>query len=196
MNDKTYCFFGDSVTQGAYVQNTWVELLQHFLEEKYQDDFVNVFNLGIGGNTSKDVLKRFDNECSSRYPTHIIFAVGINDSAYLLSSSKSIVEERQFVMTLKELIVRAHIFSQDIIFLGLALGDDTGLQPFPGSSRGKSFTHHRMDAYDKIIKDVAEENGCTYIHIQDKLLPDDFLDGLHPNAEGHKKIFEIIKEWL
>ena len=42
--DKTYLIFGDSVTQAAYVKVGWVDLLSRYLEGKYPNDFVNVFN--------------------------------------------------------------------------------------------------------------------------------------------------------
>ena len=45
--DRTYCIFGDSVTQAAYVKTGWVDLLKQCLESKYSDDFINVFNLSI-----------------------------------------------------------------------------------------------------------------------------------------------------
>jgi lysophospholipase L1-like esterase len=32
--------------------------------------------------------------------------------------------------------------------------------------------------------------------MQDVLQKDDFIDGLHPNQKGHKKMFERIKKHL
>lgn len=46
--DRTYCIFGDSVTQAAYIETPWVDLLREYLEKKYSNDFINVFNLGVG----------------------------------------------------------------------------------------------------------------------------------------------------
>ena len=191
--DKTYCIFGDSITQAAYAKTGWVELLKQFLEEKYQNDFINVFNLGVGGNTSENLLKRFENEAFNRKPTDLVFEIGNNDSGYFGAPVKPITEESKFVLNLEELIRKAKKFSQKITFIGLVLGDDSILQPFPGSSTNKAYSRERVKAYDKIVKDVSEKNGCRFIEIMDKLDFNDFQDGLHPNEQGHRKMFEVIK---
>lgn len=194
--DKTYCIFGDSIAQAAYAKTGWVELFKQFLEEKYQGDFINVFNLGVGGNTSEDLLKRFENESSVREPTEIIFSIGNNDSGYFGVPVKPITEESKFALNLEDLIKKAKKFSQKITFIGLVLGDDSILQPFPGSSTNKAYSRERVKAYDEIVKDVSEKNGCRFIKVMDKLDFSDFQDGLHPNEQGHRKMFEVIKNYF
>ena len=90
----------------------------------------------------------------------------------------------------------ARKFTQDIIFVGLVLGDDSILKPFPESSTGKSYSQDQVDAYDKIIKEIAEKRGCKFIKLLNELSFDDFQDGLHPNEPGHKKMFEVIKKYF
>lgn len=191
--DRTYCIFGDSVAQAAYVKTGWVEQFRQFLEEKYPGDFINVFNLGIGGNTSENILQRFAFESSARKPTDIIFAIGINDSGYSKILSKPIVEENKFVANLEELISMAKKYCQNISFIGLALGDDSILKPFSKSSTGKSYSKERAKIYDRIIYNISEKNRCKFVYLMDKLNFEDFQDGLHPNEKGHRKMFEIIK---
>ncbi len=190
--DRTYCVFGDSIVQAAYIKNSWVDFLKNYLEEKHVEDFINVFNLGIGGNTTDDVLSRLENEAKFRGPTSLIFGVGINDSGYFRFPEKPIVEKERFISNLENIIKISKKFTNDIIFTGLVLGDDSLLQPFPGSSQGKSYTTERTIGYDKLIKEIAEKNNCKYIYLFDKLGFEDFSDGLHPNESGHKKIFEVI----
>jgi acyl-CoA thioesterase I len=194
--DKTFCIFGDSVTQAAYVKVGWVELLRQYLEKKYPGDFINVFNLGIGGNTSDDIVRRFDAEASFREPTDLIFAFGVNDSGYFRVPSKPIVEESRFVSNVESLVDKAKNITKNISFVGLTIGDDSLLQPFPGSSQGKSYTRDRVVTYDRIIKRISDQSLCRYIHLMDKLNVEDFLDGLHPNEEGHRKMFEVIKMYF
>jgi lysophospholipase L1-like esterase len=177
--DKSYCIFGDSVIQAAYVKVSWVTLLKQYLEDKYKDGFINVFNLGIGGNTTGDLLKRFNSEALSRSPTTIIFAVGIDDTKYY--------NPIQFKSNLEKLIKLAKGFTPEIIFVGLVLGDWTGDEPF---------SRERTTNYNQIIKEVAESKECKFIQLQDKLNSRDFRDGLHPNDQGHRKMFEVIKKYL
>lgn len=196
--DKTYCIFGDSVTQAAYVGNGWVNLLRIHLEDKFPDDFVNVFNLGVGGNTTDDILARFENESSARIPTSLIFAVGVNDSAYIQNISRPIVGEKMFKSNLERLCDLATKFSTDITFVGLVLGDDSILKPFPGGMEDEdwSYDRKRTENYNNILKTVAESRNCKFIQLLDKLNPEDFEDRPHPNEQGHRKMFEVIKEYF
>ncbi len=174
--DKTYCIFGDSVTQAAYVKVGWVQLFQQYLENKYKDDFVNVFELGIGGNTTDDILKRLQYEASSRNPNFILFAVGINDTKF--------GSTEQFKSNLIKLIEQAKTFTQEITFIGLVLGDYKGDEPF---------TTEKATDYNRIIKEVSDSNNCKFVQLQEMLKPSDFMDDLHPNEQGHQKMFEVIK---
>lgn len=192
--DKTYCIFGDSVTQASYIKSGWAQLFRQYLEEKYNDQFINVFNLGIGGNTSDDILKRFKTESEARMPTDVIFAFGVNDSGYFRTLDKPIVPEDRFVKNIENLISEAKTYSKNITFIGLTLGDDSLLKPFPESSQGKSYDMDRVKDYDNKLNEIASKNQCKFVSIMDTLNPDDFLDGLHPNEQGHRKMFEVIKE--
>jgi len=194
--DKTCCIFGDSVVQAEYVKNSWPTLLREFLEEKYKNDWFDFFNLGIGGNTTYDILKRLKNECEARMSTQIVFGIGVNDSGYYKNSGDQIVPKEKFAGNLGKIIEISKKFTSDITFVGLVLGDDSLLQPFPESSQGKSYSRDRVVEYDKALENVATENGCKYIYLFDKLNNGDFMDGLHPNEKGHNKMFEEIKKFF
>lgn len=191
--DKTICVFGDSTVQAAYVKAGWVDLLRRHLEEKYPRDFVNVFKLGIGGHTSDDILQRFESEARVRAPSAIIFAFGVNDSGYFKVLTRPIVSAQRFTANVQAIITKAKQFSSDITFIGPALGDDSLLKPFPGSSRGKTYDRSRTEVYNRILEKTVTAGGCRFINLLDKLQPADFQDGLHPNDQGHTKIFEVIK---
>lgn len=186
--DKTFCIFGDSVVQAAYAKRGWVDMLREYLEKKYPNDFVNVFNLGVGGNTTDDMLKRFASEAAARIPTSIIFSVGVNDSGYYQTPDRPVVEPAQFRANLEKLIGAAQKVSADIIFVGLVLGK-------VGPDE-KTFTRQRTKDYDQIIKEVAEKHACRFIDLLDELAPEDFQDGLHPNDLGHRKMFAVIKKYF
>lgn len=177
--DKIYCFFGDSVTQASYVKRGWVDLLRIYLEEKYTEDDVSVFNLGINGNTTYDILKRFEAESKPRNPTSIIFAIGINDTKF--------DNENQFENNIKNIIEKAKRFNSDITFIGLVLGNDIVEE---------NFSLVKTKRYNQIMKDIAKSEKCRFIELFDKLEPGDFIDRLHPNEKGHQKMFEEIKKYF
>lgn len=188
---ESICIFGDSVTYGGYIKQNWVNLLRWELEEKLDD--VVVYNHGINAETSTAILKRLESEANPRNPTTIIIAIGVNDSAYILDTNEAITSIDTFENNLQEIINKAKQFTERIFLLGLALGDDSLLKPFPESNRGKSYDFQRVKNYNQKIKEAAEENKCTYIPLLDALHKEDFSDGLHPNEQGHRKIFESIK---
>ena len=57
------------------------------------------------------------------------------------------------------------------------------------------YTNENIQKYTKIMEDVCKENGVLFMDIK-PLNNDDFDDGLHPNTEGHRKIFEQVKDFL
>ena len=178
--DKTFCIFGDSVTQAAYVKNGWVDLLRGFLEEKYDDVFINVFNLGVGGNTTQDVLNRFVAEATSRNLTDIIFAVGVNDSA--------VETKEKFAANIEMLIGLASKITSKITFVGLVQGE--------GNSEDRIYVRKKVARYNSLLKGITEDSRCRFIELFNVLDFSDFSDGLHPNDQGHLKMFEVIKKWF
>lgn len=191
--DKTICVWGDSVAQAAYVKRGWVDLLKTYLENKYEDDFVNVFNLGIGGNSSEDILKRFTTESESRKPTDIVFAFGVNDSGYWGTKNKAVVTESKLENYIEKIIRIAREYTDKIIFIGLVMGGrKTGNEEIE-SGDGRRFKQERTKRYNEVIKKIVEKNNLGFVDLWDRLEDDDFSDAIHPNEEGHRKMFEKIK---
>jgi len=72
--------FGDSITYGAWdKEGGWVRRLRKFLDENYEDYLI--YNLGISGNNTDDLIERFEFETKQRLKendeTIIIFAIGV-----------------------------------------------------------------------------------------------------------------------
>ena len=57
------------------------------------------------------------------------------------------------------------------------------------------YTNKNIEMYSKIMQEVCTENKIPFLDIG-KLEDSDFDDGLHPNAEGHRKIFERVRDFL
>jgi lysophospholipase L1-like esterase len=199
--------FGDSITYGAWdKEGGWVQRLRKFLDEKNStnpDFYCLVYNLGISGDNSNDLLERFEFETKQRLEeneeTVIIFAVGVNDSQFVHSENKHRVPLNEFKENIQKLIKLAQKYSSKIIFVGLTTVDETKTTPIPWDA-DKSYQNKFIQKYNQIVKQVCKENKIYFVEIfeeftnlnHQKLLE----DGLHPNSEGHKKIFEIIKEFL
>ena len=108
------------------------------------------------------------------------------------------VEEKMFESNLKKLIDLAVKFSKDIMFIGPVLGNDSILKPLPGGMEDEdwSYDRKRTGNYNNILKNIVVSRNCKLIQLLDKLNSEDFEDGLHPNEQGHRKMFEIIKQYF
>jgi len=199
--------FGDSITYGAWdKEGGWVQRLRKFLDEKNLADYdfyCLVYNIGVSGDTINDLLERFEFETKQRSKeideTIIIFAIGLNDSQFVHSENKNRIPLENFKENIQKLIKSAKKFSSKIIFVGLSPVDETKTTPIPWDTN-KSYKNENIQKYNEIIKSVCEENKILFIEIFEdwmKLNYENLLeDGLHPNSEGHKKIFESVKEFL
>ena len=177
--------WGDSITYGAGDTTGlgWVGFLRsHFYEKDY-----GVYNRGICGDTTEDLLKRFEIEVNSIEPNLIILAVGINDSKIPEGQAGNKVPFAQFQKNIKELIDKAKSKAQKVIVVGLTeINEET-----VGSS--SVFRNETIKKYDDYLKEIADVEDVNYVDMQGVLdIQSDLEDGLHPNAKGYKKMFDKI----
>lgn len=201
--------FGDSIAYGAWdKQGGWVQRLRQFLDDKNLSDlgdFPNlIYNLGISGNTSQDLLERFEFEASQRSKDGedemiILFAIGSCDSDFVHSRNDFWVLPEKFEENIKKLIIFAQKFSLKIVFVGHTPADELRVCPMPWD-KDKSSKNENIQRYNQIIKQVCAKNNVYFIEIFENWIKIDYKklleDGLHPNSEGHQKIFEAVKNFL
>lgn len=71
-------FVGNSITEAGYYESyIWLYYMTRFPGER-----IEVMNVGIGGNTIKDIAARFDEDVVKRNPSAIVLTFGMNDSGY------------------------------------------------------------------------------------------------------------------
>ena len=201
--------FGDSIVYGAWdkeKEGGWVHRLRKFLDEKYLTDHnfdYPTYNLGISGDTTEDLLERFEFETKQRVEEGeemiIIFQIGINDSQWLLSQNNFRVPPEKFKENIQKLINIAQKFTSKTVFLGLTPVEDRKVNPIPWAPE-KSYRNEYVEEYNKIIKSTCSKNKIPFIEIFEEWVKSDYKnlleDGAHPNSEGHKKIFETVKDFL
>lgn len=171
---KIVCL-GDSITYGfplgpAY---SWVEMLFHGVTGE-------VINRGINGNTTTEMLDRFERHVLSSNPTHVIIMGGIND-VFLRESYDRII------WNLRAMVEKAR--ENDIqVILGIPTAVD---EP----------EFERMIERIRVwMKDYAGQNNIRVInfasafydndgHLRTELL---LPDGGHPTEEGYRAMFDTI----
>lgn len=186
------CVFGDSIAWGCNdTQNGgWVTLLRNYLETKEQD--ISVYNLGICGDTTAELLKRVKIEAEARQPDLIIFAIGINDAKSINNTSFPQTSPEQFHFHLKRLLTIARGFTDNILLVGLTQVHEQLTAPDPWGT-GESYQNNNIQLLDEIIRRVCAKEKLTFIPMDNVLTNTNLADGLHPNSTGHQKIFTVVK---
>jgi lysophospholipase L1-like esterase len=186
----TICIFGDSIVWGASdcERGGWADSLKNYL----MDDDIDVYNLGISGDTTEDLLKRFYTEAGARNPDIVIFAIGINDSLSL--DKDGLIKFQKNIILLAN---KAKKLTDKIIFIGLTSVDESRTTSYPSEETGEAYNNQSIGEYDEIIKSFCEDNNLIFVDVLGLLINDDDLcDGLHPSSSGHQKMFERIKETI
>jgi len=195
----TICIFGDSIAWGAVDPDGggWATRLRNYFESHglpiNQD--TDVYNLGVSGNNTDDLVIRFSVELKAREATFVIFAIGINDSQFVIPENKNRVSVERFRANLETMIAEAKNVGCGVALVGLTRVDESKTTPIPWNA-DKKYINADIEKYDQVLKDIADKEKLLYVDMNKTLSRDDLYDGLHPNTAGHKKIFEKIKEFL
>ncbi|MFH0755342.1 MAG: GDSL-type esterase/lipase family protein [bacterium] len=187
------CIFGDSITWGAgdSQKGGWVERFKIYFNKKYDYDIMT-YNLSINGNTTENLLVRIKNESEVRKPNIIVFAIGINDAQFIYSTNRNHISDNSFKNNIEKLYETAKKFTPKIIFIGLTSVDETKTKSILWNTN-ISYTNERIKNFDKIIKNFCIKNNLKFISVNNLLKNSDLADGLHPNTQGHIKMFKKIK---
>ena len=199
--------FGDSIIygRGDCEHEGWVGRMKVFYNREILEleKYLFIYNLGVSADTTKGLIERFEFETKRRLSKKrkniTIFGIGINDSCYSDDKKTLDVSSKQFKKNLQKLINLAWKFSSNIIFIGLTPVDESRTTPISWNAN-KFYKNEYIQKYNQIIKSVCVENKIHFIEIFDEFQKVDYKklleDGLHPNSEGHQKIFEIVKDFL
>lgn len=192
---KSICIFGDSTAWGAWdlEKGGWVNRLWFHVAKREDDNYVEVYNCSVSGGTTDTILERFESEAKIRNADAIIFQTGGNDAAYEHTPGNYLVAPEKFKKNMEEIIRRAKKITNNIIFMDLKNCDESKTMPVPWIDI--YYTNKNIQKYSEIMKEVCQKNNVLFLDLE-LLNNDDFDDGLHPNANGHEKIFVQVKDFL
>lgn len=195
--------FGDSITfgRGDLKNRGWCGRLRQDFESK---DYYNcLYNLGICGNTSSDLLARFDTEAKARIKfirdgdkQVIIFAIGINDTRLLNKEEIPEINLNEFKQNIQTLIEQAKKYTSDILFIGLTPVDEK----ITSNYEKTRFINSRIKSYNESIKELCNASNIPFFDMFRELSNIEYEplldDGLHPNSKGYQKMYDLISKFL
>lgn len=178
--------FGDSIAyglgDGRY--GGFVNRLKKRMDKRKYGNFV--YNLGIPGQTSKDIFQRVEEEITSRYNGYdnliLIFSVGIKDAIALNAEREYI---NNFNDTIDGIIHIAKKYTPNVYFLGI-LPVDYDIRT--------EYNSESVFEIDGNIRRICNDNRVNYLKMKEVIELKDLTDGLHPNTKGHQKIENYIYE--
>lgn len=199
----TVLLFGDSIVHGNWDPEGggWGQRLRRRLQERSKDDqmFV-VYNLGVCGDTSAQVLARFSSEAQCRLRradrTVVIFGVGVNDAKYNTETGTHRVSIEEYRQNISAFIEQARRVTSYVACTSILPIDETKTRPLPWNP-AEELRSVDVDAYDAALKDVCTKNEAPYLALRDlPWSPESFDDGLHPSTASHERIATRVIQQL
>jgi lysophospholipase L1-like esterase len=179
--------YGEGVFQG--VGKGYVALVDALLQTAYPERNIRVTNMGIGGNTVRDLKARWNRDVLDLKPDWLSVMIGINDVWRQFDQPaipESHVGLEEYEKTLGELVDMTLPGLQ-----GLVLMTPFYIEPNPEDAMRK-----RMDEYGRAVRRVAERYGAIFVDTQAAFAPAlNFMhptalasDRVHPSLAGHMMI--------
>jgi acyl-CoA thioesterase I len=197
--------FGASIVWGAndFEKGGWVDRFKVYFMNQSQSN--QVYNLGVSGHNSSQLLARIEQECFTRLKTgfrkvnSIIIHIGTNDAQYLESKKGNQIDQEQFKKNLLKIIKIARKFSDNLFFVSILPCDESRTCPI-FYNKDHFHKNENVEKYNNIIKEVCKTKKLGFIDVfsefKKKGYKDLLEDGLHPNDKGHELIFQEVKDFL
>jgi lysophospholipase L1-like esterase len=174
--------FGDSITQ------YWMSPVRGN-PTFFTDN--NWYNRGISGNTTADMLARFNYDLEQLAPKVMVFCGGTNDIA---QNDGVFVSNEEILENIKTMVTRAEAVGTTVILCSL----------LPANayywSTAIENPSQEIIKVNELIKAYANEKGITYVdywtplHDETNGLPQKYTsDGVHPNKECYTIMQNILK---
>lgn len=204
--------FGDSCTapRPGAVGKVYPERVSEALQSIGSS--LQVYNAGVGGNTTRDAIKRFDRDVLQYKPKVIVIQFGINDAAVDVWKSPPATTPRvpldEYLANLRQLVGRARKQNARVLLMTTnplrwtsKLKELYGKPPYhPDEEDG--FNAAFLASYNESLRKLAAELKVPLVDVYsaypgfavkhkttiDALL----LDGMHPTDLGHQLVTELL----
>lgn len=196
------CAFGDSGVLGHLdpEQLGWAGRLQRL--ESAAGRATTVYNLGVRGDSSREVRRRWRREAEARFVKHdrsaLIFSFGVNDATTVRGADRV---TRQDTVENFRAIAREATQVAPALFIG---SFPVGEQSQPAQLLGAQMEVRNawIEEVDAALKKAAEQENAPYLSLFSQLIDDPLwraevatADGVHLAPSGHLRIAELVSQW-
>ncbi len=174
-----------------------------------KSDSIYVFNRGVAGNTSANLLSRVESDVVALHPELTIIMVGTND----MLNSRKVVSYEDYEKNLTSLIERIKATGSQVMLLSAIPADSEYLFERHDKSKYAGHPSEVMAAARDIVQELSLRFDCYFVdmfgeftsrgipsHNEDKYIRNEknsrVKDGVHPTAEGYQLIGEIIWDFI
>lgn len=177
--EYTVLFLGDSLTEGYGLepQQSFPGIIERRLHEAGRDD-IEVINGGVSGSTTASALSRLQWYIRSE-PDFMLLALGANDGLRGLS-----IEQMRANLT--ETIEYAQEHGVRVALAGMRI------PPNYGEEYARDFA--------AVFPELAEEYDLPFLPflLEGVAAVEDLnqADGIHPNAEGTRKVADLVYDFI
>jgi lysophospholipase L1-like esterase len=193
-------FIGDSITDCGRQQPVgegssqalgfgYVSLVDALLGAAHPELHIRVANMGIGGNTVRDLQQRWHTDVIDLKPDWLSIMIGINDVWRQFdhpNMPELHVNLNEYEKTLRDLVQRTRPLLKGLVMMS----------PFYLEALVDDPMRQKMDQYGSVARQIAEENQAVFVDVQavfDTLLNHQYSatlaqDRVHPSLVGHMAI--------
>ena len=163
----------------------YVSLFDAMAQVDHPEWGLRVVNMGIDGNTSRDLLARWETDVNAQAPDLVAVLIGINDVWRQFDSPfqpETHVLPDEYAANLRQIARQQAQHSYRLVFLS----------PFFLEPNTQEPMRARMDEYGALMREVATENGIPFVDLQQAFagLLQNFYPGyltwdrVHPSEPG------------
>lgn len=179
-NKESIVFLGDSITSRCDL-------------DKYFPNY-NVYNSGIAGNMTKDILDNMENRVFVYNPTKVFMLIGTNDLVYSGLDNDGIKNNiEEIINKIYEKNSNTKIYLESIYPVNNSLNKEIV----------ETRTNDNIKDLNNKIEKICNNNKCTYINMYDNLTDKNgnmkriyTVDGLHLNKIGYKVVASKLTKYL
>jgi lysophospholipase L1-like esterase len=207
----TVVCFGDSITEAeagvSEPQKRWPDILGRRLSEEFPGTEFSVINSGVGGNSAREAMARYERDVTAHNPDYVLLEFGGNNDDPKRRERR--VDETEFrehlrrfrdglpaktkvvVITFPQVIDSRHIYST---------------YPEYQELKAKYGGHDaRVEMFRNITREFARENGYPVADLSAEMRKFDAAkhtlpDGVHLTEDGNRllagMIFEILRRGI